>query len=276
MNRFVFILISVLISSAGFAGGIRGTIKADDGNILPYASIYVKQLGTGTVSNTEGFYELTLPAGTYDVVFQYLGYETQERTITVTESFQTIDVTMKTQVVVLQNVTISGKEDPAYTIMRKAIAKAKYHTQQLNSYSATVYIKGAGKLVDYPWLAKKALEKEGIEKDRVFISESVSQIKYTRPNTFEENVISIRSDGKDNNTSPNAFIFGSFYQPEIAETVSPLSPAAFGYYKFEYEGTFKDRDYEISKIKVTPRARGDNVVEGTLYKPGCRYRSNLK
>ncbi len=265
MNRFVFILISVLISSAGFAGGIRGTIKADDGNILPYASIYVKQLGTGTVSNTEGFYELTLPAGTYDVVFQYLGYETQERTITVTESFQTIDVTMKTQVVVLQNVTISGKEDPAYTIMRKAIAKAKYHTQQLNSYSATVYIKGAGKLVDYPWLAKKALEKEGIEKDRVFISESVSQIKYTRPNTFEENVISIRSDGKDNNTSPNAFIFGSFYQPEIAETVSPLSPAAFGYYKFEYEGTFKDRDYEISKIKVTPRARGDNVVEGTLY-----------
>jgi hypothetical protein len=254
-----------LLTTLSIAGGIRGTIKADDGTLLSYATIYVKQIGTGTVSNSEGFYELSLSPGTYDVVYQYLGYETQERSITVGDAYQSIDIVMKAQVIVLQNVTITSKEDPAYTIMRKAIAKAKYHTQQLDSYSANVYIKGAGKLVDYPWLAKKALEKEGIEKDRVFVSESVSEIKYKRPNTFEEKVISIRSDGKDNNTSPNAFIFGSFYQPEIAETVTPLSPAAFGYYKFEYQGTFKDRNYEVSKIKVTPRSRGDNVVEGVIF-----------
>jgi len=233
--------------------------------VLPYTTIYVKETGTGTVSNQDGFYEVALPAGTYSLVYQYLGYETQEHTVTIGSAFQVLDIVLKPQVVMLQNVTISGKEDPAYTIMRKAISKAKYHTQQLDRYSAKVYIKGAGKLVDYPWLAKKALEKEGIEKDRVFITESVSEIKYTRPNTFEEKVISIRSDGKDNNTSPNAFIFGSFYQPVIAETVSPLSPAAFGYYRFEYQGTFKDRNYEVSQIKVTPRSRGDNVVEGTIF-----------
>jgi hypothetical protein len=258
-------ILFALLTTLSIAGGIRGTIKADDGTLLSYATIYVKQLGTGTVSNSEGFYELPLVPGTYDVVYQYLGYGTEERSITVGDAYQTIDIVMKAQVIVLQNVTISGKEDPAYTIIRKAIAKAKYHTQQLDSYSAKVYIKGAGKLVDYPWLAKKALEKEGIEKDRVFVSESVSEINYKRPNTFEEKVISIRSDGKDNNTSPNAFIFGSFYQPEIAETVTPLSPAAFGYYKFEYQGTFKDRNYEVSKIKVTPRSRGDNVVEGVIF-----------
>jgi hypothetical protein len=266
MTRYPIIIFFLLFTTASMAGGIRGTIKADDGSMLSFATIYVKQLGTGTVTNTDGFYELSLPAGNYDIVFQYLGYETQERKVMVGIDYQSIDIVMKVQVVVLQNVIIrSGNEDPAYTIMRKAIAKAKYHTQQLDRYSARVYIKGAGKLVDYPWLAKKALEKEGIEKDRVFISESVSEIKYTRPNTFEEKVISIRSDGKDNNTSPNAFIFGSFYQPEIAETVSPLSPSAFGYYKFEYLGTFKDRDYEVSKIRVTPRSRGDNVVEGEIF-----------
>lgn len=261
---FFFLLISMPVLA--FGGGIRGTIKADDGTVLSYATIYVKQLGTGTTTNENGFYELSMPPGTYDLVYQYLGYETQERKVTVGEGFEVINITMKSQVVVLQNIIVtSGNEDPAYTIMRKAIAKAKYHTQQLDSYTAQVYIKGKGKLVDYPWLAKKALEKEGIEKDRVFISESVSEIKYKRPNTFEEKVISIRSDGKDNNTSPNAFIFGSFYQPVIAETVSPLSPAAFGYYKFEYQGTFKDRNYEVSQIKVTPRSRGDNVVEGTIF-----------
>ncbi|MCK6618068.1 MAG: DUF5686 and carboxypeptidase regulatory-like domain-containing protein [Cyclobacteriaceae bacterium] len=249
-----------------FAGGIRGTIKADDGTLLSYATIYVKQLGTGTTTNVNGYYELSMPPGSYNIVYQYLGYETQERQVTVAEKFEDINIVMKQQVIVLQQVTISsGNEDPAYTIMRKAIAKAKYHTQQIDSFSARVYIKGAGKLKDYPWLAKKALEKEGIKKDRVFISESVSEIQYRRPATFSEKVISIRSDGKDNNTSPNAFIFGSFYQPVIAETVSPLSPAAFGYYKFEYQGTFKDRNYDISRIKVTPRSRGDNVVEGTIF-----------
>ncbi len=44
-------------------------------------------------------------------------------------------------------------------------------------------------LKDYPWLAKKTLEKEGITKDRVYISESVSEISYQRPNTFSEKVI---------------------------------------------------------------------------------------
>ncbi len=265
--RFIISLFFYLvIHTPVLAGGIRGTIKADDGTLLSYATIYVKQLGTGTTTNVNGYYELSMSPGTYDVVYQYLGYETQERRITVGDRFEEIHIVMKQQIIVLQQVTISsGNEDPAYTIMRKAIAKAKYHTQQIDSFSARVYIKGAGKLKDYPWLAKKALEKEGIKKDRVFISESVSEIHYKRPGTFSEKVLSIRSDGKDNNTSPNAFIFGSFYQPVIAETVSPLSPAAFGYYKFEYQGTFKDRGYDISRIKVTPRSRGDNVVEGVIF-----------
>jgi len=248
------------------ASGLRGKVKADDGTPLGFTTIYVKQLGTGTTTNADGFYELAMPSGNYDIVFQYLGYETQERKVTIGDSFVELNIILKSQAIMLQNVTVrAGNEDPAYTIMRKAIAKAKYHTQQLDSYTAKVYVKGTGKLVDYPWLAKKALEKEGIDKNRAFVTESVSEIEYKRPNTFKERVISIRSDGKDNNTSPNAFIFGSFYDPIIAETVSPLSPASFSYYKFEYVGTFKDRNYEVSKIKVTPRLRGDNVVEGIIF-----------
>lgn len=258
--------IFLLLGTSVLATGLRGTVKADDGTPLGFTTIYVKQLGTGTTTNAEGYYELAMPPGTYDLVFQFLGYETQERQVVIGDRYVELNIILRSQAIMLQNVTVrAGNEDPAYTIMRKAIAKARYHTQQLNSYSAKVYIKGTGKLVDYPWLAKKALEKEGIEKNRAFVTESVSEIKYTRPNTFDEKVISIRSDGKDNNTSPNAFIFGSFYNPIIAETVSPLSPASFSYYKFEYLGTFKDRNYEVSKIKVTPRLRGDNVVEGMLF-----------
>jgi hypothetical protein len=266
MRNFLLVVWFLLQNVLAFAGGVKGQIKGDDGSNLGFATIYVKQLGTGTAANENGLYELALPAGEYDLVFQFVGYETVTKKVTIENTFLELNVTMKTQTVVLQNVTVTaGNEDPAYTIMRKAIAKAKYHTQQLDKYTAQVYIKGTGQIKDYPWMFKKEMEKEGIEKDRVFISESVSQIEYTRPNTFKEKVLSVYSDGKDNNTSPNAFIFGSFYNDEIAETVSPLSPKAFSYYKFEYDGTFKDRNYEISRIKVKPRAAGDNVVSGVLF-----------
>jgi hypothetical protein len=262
----LFFACFLLLPFALVAGGIRGIVKSDDGSVLAFATIFVKQTGTGTTTNENGLYEITLPAGSYQLVYQYLGYESVVKQIEVGNGFTEVNIELKTQVVVLKDVIVrAGKEDPAYTIMRKAISKAKYHTQAIDNYSARVYIKGAGQLKDYPWLAKKTLEKEGITKDRVYISESVSDITYTRPNTFDEKVISIRSDGKDNNTSPNPFIFGSFYQPEVAETVSPLSPKAFAYYRFQLLGTFKDREFEINRIKVTPRSRGDNVVEGIIY-----------
>lgn len=249
-----------------FAGGVRGTIKGDDGEPLSFTTIFIKELGTGTTSNAQGFYEITLVPGTYTLTFQYLGHETQEKSVTIASDFIELNINLKVQPTELRSVIVTaGNEDPAYTIMRKAIAKAAYHLQQLDSYTAQVYMKGTGKLVDYPWLAKKMIEKEGIKKNQAFVVESVSEIKYTRPNKFEERVISIRTDGIDKNASPAPFLQGSFYSPIINEVVSPLSPSAFSYYKFEYLGTFEDREYQVSEIKVTPRLRGDNVVEGTIF-----------
>lgn len=246
--------------------GVRGVISDEEANPLSFATIFVKQLGTGTTANVDGVYEIHLSPGRYELVFQHLGRRSEVRVVDVTNAFAELDITLVPQEIVLQSVTVNADdEDPAYSIMRKAIAKANYHRNVLDTYSARVYIKGSGKLKDYPWLARKALKKEGIEKDRVYISESVSEIKFTRPNKFEEKVISIRSDGKDNNTSPNGYIFGSFYEPEVAGTISPLSPKAFSYYRFEYLGTFKDREYEVSRIRVTPRSKGDNVVDGFLF-----------
>ena len=257
----------MVVSSAALAQSIHGTIKSDDGSALPFATIFVKQMGTGTTTNAQGYFDILCNPGEYDLVFQFLGYETQERKVTVGQQGIELDIVLKNQAIVLKSAIVnSNNEDPAYTIMRKAIAKAKYHTQQLDSYSAQVYIKGTGKLVDYPWIAKKAIEKEGIKKNQAFVSESVTEIKYTRPNKFEEKVISIRTDGIDKkNASPTPFLNGSFYSPTINDVVSPLSPSAFAHYKFEYLGTFADRDYQVSEIKVVPRLRGDNVVEGRIF-----------
>jgi len=266
MGKYLLgLLFSIVIVQTSTAGGIKGKVLDENGEPLGFVTIFVEELQTGTTTNTDGLYEFKLEPGSYHVVFQYIGYEKQIKQVTVDQTFVTLNIQMSPQVMMLKDIEVyAGKEDPAYTIMRKAIAKSKFHTQQLDRYTATVYMKGKGELTDAPFFARRALEKEGVKEGRVFISESVSEIEYIRPNTYNERVISIYSTGDDGNSSPNAYINGSFYEPTLAKSISPLSPRAFSYYKFEYDGTFQDGEYAISKIKVKPRSRGDNVFEGYI------------
>lgn len=262
----LFIFCSVLFINQLNAQGVKGQIAKENGDPLSFATIYVRNIETGTASNIDGKYEIRLTSGKYDVVFQYMGYKTELRVIEVGDTFTEVNIVLKPQTIVLKDVTIrASKEDPAYTIMRKAIAKAKYHQNQLDGYKARVYMKGSGRLKDSPFLLRKMIEKEGIDSTMAFTMESVTDVKYTRPNKYEENVISIRTSGEDNNTSPMQYVTGSFYEPKIVDAISPLSPKAFSYYKFQYDGSFVERGYTISKIRVVPRVQGDNVFKGDLF-----------
>lgn len=267
MKKYFYTLFLLILQiTISQAGGIKGTIKSDEGELLAFTTIFVKETGTGTTSNSDGYYQIELAPGTYNLVFQYIGFETVSKQVEIADTYIELNILLKTQAILLKDIEIrAGKEDPAYTIMRKAIAKSKYHLQQLDRYTARVYTKGTGKLNKAPFLFRRQLEKEGVEEGRVFISESVSDVEYIRPNTYNENVISIRSSGEgDQNANPNAYINGSFYEPELAGSVSPLSPRAFSYYRFIYDGTYRDRGFEVSRIRVIPRSKGDNVFTGTM------------
>jgi len=57
------------------SGHIRGK---NSGELLPGATIYVQALKTGTVSNSYGFYSLTLPEGNYHLTYSFVGFQNQE------------------------------------------------------------------------------------------------------------------------------------------------------------------------------------------------------
>lgn len=57
---------------------INGYIKdASNGESLIGATVYIRSAGVGATSNVYGFYSLTLPAGSYDIEFTYVGYAKQ-------------------------------------------------------------------------------------------------------------------------------------------------------------------------------------------------------
>ncbi|MES2733354.1 MAG: DUF5686 and carboxypeptidase regulatory-like domain-containing protein [Bacteroidota bacterium] len=246
-------------------GGIRGTIRNAKNEPLAFASIVVKSTAIGTMSNAEAKYELALAPGTYEIIFQYLGYQTLTKSVEIGTGFLQFDAVLLEQIIALQEVQVkAGKEDPAYTIMRKAIAKSKFHLLQVQKYTARLYTRGGGRLTSSPFFLRGKLKKEGIDPNTVYFTESVADISFQQPNTFRQKVLSIRSN-MDKLAPPNDYLNASFYEPMIAGAVSPLSPRAFAYYKFQYLGIFKDRGFEVNKIQVIARSKGDNVFEGYIY-----------
>jgi hypothetical protein len=267
MKCIFHVLISflVFIHTLANAQTIRGVIKNNSGELMPFTSILVKETGQGTMANSEAKFELKLSPGSYTVLFQHIGYQTLALDVSIEGKDIELNPVLTEQQIQLNEVTISqNKEDPAYTIMRKAIAKAPIYKLMVKSYTAKVYIKGGGRLKDVPWLLRRALKKEGYDPDTKYFTESVSEISYTYPNVYKNKAISIRSN-MDRFANPNSYINTSFYNPTVGSGISPLSPKAFSYYKFSYLGSFIDKGVEVNKIKVTPKVKGDDVFEGHIY-----------
>lgn len=276
LNRsilIVFLFFSILhLVNAQTGTGVKGVIKTQKGEPLPFATIVVKGTEISTISNEEGKYQLDLKPGYYEVIFQYLGFKTGQKSFTIENKMETFDLTMEEQAYNLGEVRIGNKgEDPAYTIMRRAIAKSRYHFLQVESYTAKAYSKSSFVITDLPleFLYKKELKE--IEKESNFkkgvpiLNESVSEVTFRQPNSYKQRVIAARNSQDNNFASANQYFLTSFYQPEVVKAVSPLSPRAFTYYKFEYEGSFRENGVEINKIKVTPRSYGEGVYKGTIY-----------
>lgn len=268
-NLFLFLSFFCL-TSALEAQGIKGVVSDEQGLPLPFAGIVFVGSDRGIVTNINGEFSVEVAPGRHRLKLQYLGYRTLDTTIQVNQSFVTFNPSLQPEVVALPEAVVSGRgEDPAYTIMRRAIAKAKYHELQVDEYNAMVYVKGSGRLLKVPWLLRKkitkALAEEGIDSTVAFTSESVSKLHYIRPDQYRDTVISIRTVGDDNNTSPMGFIYSSFYAPKVMNAISPLAPDAFNHYRYEYLGFIESNGTTVNKIKVIPRGKGDQVFEGIIY-----------
>lgn len=78
------------------------------GEMLIGATVFVDQLNTGTVSNLYGFYALSLPAGTYNLTFSYIGYKNETRQVTLDRDV-TIEVELQSTEKQLEEVVITGE-----------------------------------------------------------------------------------------------------------------------------------------------------------------------
>ena len=263
---FLFFLFWTIFPLFAQKSGIKGRIKDQDGKAIPFASIGVEKIALGTMANENGDFKLAIPSGTYTIYFQCLGFKTQKKEVEISGTFFEMDLILEEVAIQTKEVTIGsrGGEDPAYSIMRKAIARAKINKLLLDAYTAQVYIKGSARILDLPFLLKPMAKANGFDENTVFFTETLELLEFKQPGQYKEKVIAARSTFGNIKVSQR-FITADLYSPKFGSTISPLSPASFRYYKFQYIGSFSDRDHDVFKIKVVPRTKGQNLWSGELY-----------
>ncbi len=262
---FRLLLSFIFLITVGYGQGLAGRITNTDDQGISYAAVFVPAIHQGTTANEEGYYHLELKPGNYEIRFQYLGYKTQVHTVVVVDDFISLDVVMEEQQYALPEVVVTASgEDPAYYIMRRAIGMSQYYLNQVSEYNCRVYLKGSGVLTKIPAMLRRQFEREGVEQDRYFVTETISEVQYSMPNQVQTRVISTRSSGDDSQTSPMAFITMSLYQ-DINGIISPLSRNAFQVYRFQLEGSFMENGTQVNKIRVIPRRAGHDLYSGHIF-----------
>ena len=274
------VLLVLLLHSFSSFSQIKGKVIDSDKNPISFVSIYPDKTITGTTSNDAGNYELNIKTpGNYTIVFQFLGYKTIKKTVSITDFPFQLNVVMVDEKVVLDEISINTGENPANKIIRKAIDNKSNNTDKFKEYTSSFYSRGLFKVKNAP---EKILGQRlgdlggGLDSTRtgiIYLSETVSEITFQKkPAEFKEKIIASKVSGSDNGISFNRAEEANFdfYSNAvlIAENnlVSPISDNAFRYYRYELEGSFYEKNGRlINKIKVNPKRSKDRVFSGFIY-----------
>jgi hypothetical protein len=273
------VLFSMVLSSQQVL--VSGKITDEKNQALSFSSVLVKGSTQGTNANADGFYSLKLSPGTYELIFQYVGYKKKVEKIVV-EGNTIKNVALSPESYELKEVVIKDGEDPAYAVIRAAIKKRKFYLNEVNAFTCKAYIKGLQRLKDFPKKMVKlinAMNSGGEKIDStllgvVYLSESETKYHYRKPNDEKEIMYSSRVSGDNKAFSFNQVSDMKFSVYENLITldglsdrpfISPINENALLSYRYKLLGTTFEDGKMLNKIEITPKRKTDPCFRGIIY-----------
>lgn len=246
-----------------------GRVTTETNEPLPFAALYIREISSGFVTDDNGNFRTTLPAGRYTIEVSSLGYNKQTVTVNIPHDGLETTIVLTEHVYQLREVQITrSDDDPAYAVMRQAIAHAPRNRYRVATYTADTYLKGSGKVTDVPgilMLSKSFREEAEKYMNRTFLLEEQRRVTYTAPNSWDNEVVAYANTFPQNMTIILETTDINLYRPELFGKVSPISAGAFNYYNYKLEGCFTEGEHLVNKVKVIPKKDNPELVSGYLY-----------
>ena len=269
MKRIIWLFLLSLVTILSFAQSFKGTVTDTDGKPVPYAALYLREMKSGLTTDEHGRFQTKLSAGQYTCEVSSLGFISQTFTFQMLNRDYEKDIVLAERTDSLPEVNITkGNEDPAYAVMRKAIARAPYYRTQIKSYTAGTYLKGTGKGTAIPAVLKLSKEVRKDAKEwlgKLFVLEQQQIVNFTAPNVWNNKVLANKNSFPEEIGVDMGITTINLYTPELFGKVSPLNKNAFSYYRFKLDACFVEEGQMINKIRVIPKKDDSRLLEGDLF-----------
>jgi hypothetical protein len=261
---FIFLLLlfnTTLAQKHNVTGVIR---DKETSSPLSYANIRIDKTTNGTTSNYDGQFILKLNAGDYKLIFTYVGYKT-DTTIVSIPTNNHINIFLQPEAVKLSEIVVSANEDPAYRIIREAIARKKQNRKGLINFEYNAY-------------SKRILKSAG----EVALIEETFVKGYNEMGKWEKEFIISRHKTENQKKQVHSMDFNisdSYYIDFSKDTLTlildkvylPIADNAFDYYDYKLLDITESPEGEIYRIKVIPQSdiqpllQGEITIEGNTY-----------
>ena len=134
MKKLILTLLSgiFLFSASGQEKfTISGYVKdQSDGETLIGATVLIRELSSGNITNVYGFYSITIPPGEYSVEYRYIGYQPIQKSVSLNQNVR-LDVELISTEQKLQEVVVTAKpEDENVSSMEMSTAELDITTIQ--------------------------------------------------------------------------------------------------------------------------------------------------
>ena len=270
MSRILILLLTLNCYLFITAQELKGKIENTDGQPVPFATIYIHEITSGIAADEQGEYQSKLKSGTYTCEIRSIGYESQTKTVEVSNTGATLNIRLVEKPVLLKELTVmSSKVNPADRVMRHAIAKAPFHLYQVTGYSSENYLKGSAKIESIPALMKMMIKDNKFKSliGKLLVMESKNEITFQSPSNYKQKVIAYKSSIPKEIEPKGGFkvSYSNIYEANFQDKISPLSTRAFQYYKFKLEDIITNGNYQVNKIRVIPKLKNEKLFSGYLY-----------
>ena len=276
-NVFTFsIALYIVVSLACAQPVVKGTVRNNRGEPLSYANVFIKGTRYGTTTNDQGDFELKCDSGTHSLIVQFVGHRQHSEYVRLlSDEVKQLSIVLQEQNYTISEVKITAtSEDPAYPIMRQAIAHRALYLKEAKAYKCRVYIKGMQRLTTIPKRVLLMKVPEDVKPGIIYLSESLSDYTFLQPNLVKEKLISSKVSGDNKAFSFNragAVRFNVYenmlpsYGLNQRGFVSPVADNALFYYKYKLVGESRENNYTIYKIQIIPKRNSDPVFRGYIY-----------
>lgn len=204
-RSLVFLLLLALAGSLQAQLRIRGLVTDEETQKpLPFVSIGLEQSTAGTLTDIDGKFEIEVPSADARLRFSYIGYNVLTVGVSEGDPREPLKVRLRSKHLMLAEVTVTPKENPANRIIRQVVAnRDKNNPEKMHSFSYTSYNKlwlTTTKAEQYDTLllrdTSKADELEVfLQKQHMLFSESVSKRVFMHPDRNNETVLASRFSG---------------------------------------------------------------------------------